>query len=109
MEISFRVSGSAPEPYEVTFLRTNESLAAFCTCAAGENGRYCKHRLAILEGHADAIVSDNHGDLTTIREWLVGTELAAAVLAFRQAEIVYDAAKAALDTAKRNLVKAMRG
>ena len=109
MEISFRVAGSAAEPYEVTFLRTNGKVAAFCTCPAGENGQYCKHRLAIMEGCAAAIVGQNQGDIETVRAWLVGTELETALSEFRQAESVYEAAKTALGTAKKDLAKKMRG
>lgn len=109
MEISFRVTGSAPEPYEVTFLRTNGQVAAFCTCSAGENGQHCKHRLAIMEGCTAAIVSQNQGDIETVRAWLVGTELETALSEFRQAESVYEAAKKALGTAKKDLAKKMRG
>jgi len=109
MEISFMVSGSAPEPYEVTFLRTNEKVAAFCTCPAGENGQYCKHRLEIMEGRVAAIVSQNQGEIGTVRAWLVGTELETALSEFRQAESIYEAAKTALGIAKKNLAKKMRG
>jgi uncharacterized Zn finger protein len=109
MEISFRVSGSAPDPYEVTFLRTKGQVAAFCTCPAGESGQYCKHRLAIMEGNAAAIVSQNHGDVETVRTWLVGTELETALSDFRQAESVYDSAKVALGIAKKDLAMKMRG
>lgn len=108
MEISFMVSGSAPDPYEVTFLRTNEKVTAFCTCPAGENGQYCKHRLAIMEGHASVMASQNQGDIGTVRAWLIGTELEAALFEFRQAESVYEAAKTALGIAKKNLGKKMR-
>ena len=109
MNISFRVTGSAPEPYEVTFMRNNGQVAAFCTCHAGENGQYCKHRVAILEGCVAAVVSQNQGDIETVRGWLVGTELERALSEFRQAESIYEAAKTALGTAKKDLAKKMRG
>ena len=49
--IDFLVQGSAFHPYEVKFLKRSEkNLSAYCTCPAGDNGQYCKHRFSILEG-----------------------------------------------------------
>jgi len=51
--VSFSVQGSAPEPYHVLFRRNGANLSAYCTCPAGENGMYCKHRIRILQGLAE--------------------------------------------------------
>jgi uncharacterized Zn finger protein len=58
-ETYFIVQGSADEPYKVTFRRKGNNLSAYCTCPAGENGQYCKHRFRILAGCDDGIVSEN--------------------------------------------------
>jgi uncharacterized Zn finger protein len=46
-EICFLVQGSAEEPYKVTFRKKGNNLSAYCTCPAGENGQYCKHRIEV--------------------------------------------------------------
>ena len=65
-EITFLVQGSAIDPYRVTFTKNKNNLNAFCTCPAGENGQYCKHRLAILGGDVSAITSKNELEVETV-------------------------------------------
>lgn len=43
-DICFLVQGSAEEPYKVTFKKNGSNLSAYCTCPAGENCQFCKHR-----------------------------------------------------------------
>lgn len=86
----FLVQGSEPEPYSVEFTKSGEytgrTITATCTCAAAENGMICKHRLNILGGKADNIVSENADDVTKLLAWLPGTRLAAALAKLRAAE-----------------------
>ena len=56
----FLVQGSQPEPYESVFYFDGHNMTATCTCAAGENGQYCKHRISILEGDDSKIVSSKN-------------------------------------------------
>ena len=64
--VSFLVQGSAPEPYHVLFRRNGANLSAYCTCPAGENGMHCKHRIRILQGLAEGIVSENVADVQKV-------------------------------------------
>lgn len=107
-EIEFLVQGSAPEPYRVTFIKDKNNLNAFCTCPAGDNGQYCKHRFAILAGVAKAITSKNKDQVATIRGWLPGTDLESALIELAEAERKYDVAKERLTTAKKKIAQAMR-
>jgi hypothetical protein len=107
-EIEFLVQGSAPEPYRVTFIKDKNNLNAFCTCPAGENGQYCKHRFAILAGDAKAITSKNIDQVATVRGWLPGTDLESALIEFGEAEHEYDTAKKRLTIAKKRIAQAMR-
>jgi uncharacterized Zn finger protein len=109
MEINFLVQGSAPEPYEVTFLNKEDDLLIFCTCPAGENGKHCKHRLALIEGDAGAIVSGNKDDLVTALAWLQDTAIQEACVEFRQAEQDVESAKKRFNAAKRKLANVMAG
>ena len=106
--IRFMVQGSAAEPYEVTFQKAGENLSAFCTCPAGENGQYCKHRFRILEGSMEGIVSGNTGQVPTVVAWLPGTDVAAAMAAVVAAEREFERAKQVVSRAKKNLAGAMR-
>lgn len=106
-ELSFLVKGSAADPYEVTFIKDGDSLTALCTCPAGQFGNFCKHRITILDGDGKAIVSDNANRVATIVEWLQGTDVAAALLEYRNLEQSGDGSKSVLAAAKKKLARAM--
>lgn len=106
-ELVFLVKGSSADPYEVTFIRDGTSLTAICTCPAGTYGNFCKHRIAILDGNAKSVVSDNADKVPTVVHWLSGTDVEAALSELREAEKVADPEKKALNDAKRKLARAM--
>lgn len=106
-ELTFLVQGSAAEPYEVIFIKDGDSLTAICSCPAGQNGNYCKHRISILDGDPSAIVSDNASEASKIRGWLPGTDVEAALTGLRQLEREADTDKKALAAAKKKLARAM--
>jgi hypothetical protein len=111
--IAFLVQGSSDEPYNVTFHKSEKSFSALCTCAAGENGQWCKHRLRILEGSPEGIVCDDDIELvlekiSTIAAWLPGTKISEAMVALAKAEHEFEQAKKIITAAKKNLSVAMR-
>ncbi len=108
-EIIFLVQGSSPEPYKVRFMKSDLFFAAFCTCPAGQKGMHCKHRINILTGSIDAIVSDNTKEVETIKKWLTGTPIEDTIKSLIFTENEYLSAKKALTKAKKNLSKALRG
>ena len=77
--ITFMVQGSAAEPYRVTFKKNDSNLSAYCTCPAGENGMYCKHRFRILSGETKGIVSGNENAVASAVTWLSGTDVEQAI------------------------------
>lgn len=106
-EITFLVRGSSPDPYELTFIKDGNSLTALCTCPAGTYGNFCKHRIAILDGDAAAVVSENADRVAIIKEWLIGTDVGSALQEMRDANWSAEEAKQALAAVKRKLAKAM--
>lgn len=108
-EVVFEVQGSAPEPYRVVFVRRSHgNLSAYCSCPAGQNGQYCKHRFAILEGTQKEFASSNAEDVKIVQSWLVGTDIEAALLKVRGLEKNAEQIKRELASAKSELAKAMR-
>ena len=106
-ELVFLVKGSSSSTYEVTFIKDEASLTALCTCPAGQFGNFCKHRVTILDGNFDAITSDNADRAPTVTEWLVGTDVEAALAALREAEKIKSTAKKDLAALKKTLARAM--
>lgn len=107
-KIIFFVQGSALEPYKVTFKKNGDNLSAYCTCPAGMNGQYCKHRFRILEGSTDGIVSNNSDDVTIVKSWLSGSDVETALLEVTEIEKAFLKAKKDLSIAKKKLARSMR-
>ncbi len=101
-EITFKVQGSAPQPYVVHFSKTGNNLTAHCTCPAGARGLYCKHRMRILEGTVEGIVSGNESAVPTIVSWLPGSDVETALNELLSAHDKLEAAKQKLATALMN-------
>ena len=108
-EICFLVKGSAEEPYGVTFRKSANNLSAYCTCPAGMNGQYCKHRIKILCGVTHGIVSGNEVKVQIVTSWLPGTDVEVALSAVLDAEKQYEKAKLELSSAKKRLARAFKG
>ena len=107
-EYRFLVQGSAADPYEVHFIQKDGSnLSAYCSCPAGSNGMYCKHRMNILAGLVDGIVSPNAQDVATVHSWLPGTDIERAMQEVVALEKEAEAIKKRLGSAKKSLAKAM--
>jgi hypothetical protein len=103
----FLVQGSASEPYKVTFKKSGNNLSAYCTCPAGENGMYCKHRFNILGGSTKGVVSSNLPDVQVVTSWLLGTDIEAAIKAVKVLEKEEERIKLELSAAKKVLARAM--
>jgi hypothetical protein len=107
-EFVFYVQGSAKEPYKVIFRKTDDNLSAYCTCPAGDNGQYCKHRFNILGGFTDGIVSGNEHGVGEVASWLDGTDVETALNNVMAADEQFEVAKRKLSEAKKLLAKAFR-
>lgn len=102
-EIRFIVQGSAEEPYRVTFRKKGNNLSAYCTCPAGVNGQYCKHRINILCGITQGIVSGNKANVQVVTSWLPGTDVEAALFAVIDAEKQCEKVKPIFNTYKKTM------
>ena len=82
--------GSTQDPHEVEPIGLSETnLSVCCTCPAGMNWRYCKHRFGIIEGSTKGTVGDNLDDVAVVKSWVPGTDI---YLAMQQVKaIVKDA------------------
>jgi hypothetical protein len=100
----FLVQGSAPEPYRVSFRRRDpKGISAYCTCPAGESGMSCKHRVRILRGVLEGVVSPNTSDVTVVAGWLPSSDVETALHTIDQLEKEADRIKRALSAAKQDL------
>lgn len=85
MQIQFLVQYPSEVSYQVTFIKEGKEFYTFCTCMAGQDGKSCQHRIAILEGSQEYIRSDNHDDVAIIQSWLPGTAIESALHDLKEA------------------------
>lgn len=70
-------------------------------------GQYCKHRIRILEGSEEGIVSKNGDVVKTVISWLSGTDVEKAIRDVRSGENRLELAKSELTTLKKKLARAL--
>ncbi len=106
MKLVYFVDGSRGDEYVVTITRSGSVVNALCTCAAGQNGSFCRHRVGILTGDMGGVIphDDNKDDLATL---LQGSALADALARYQDAEAAVDAAQAEFAKVKKALSRVM--
>jgi uncharacterized Zn finger protein len=108
-KISFLVQGSCAEPYKVIFYKgSDKNLYSTCTCDAGKNGQHCKHRISLILGDTENVVSNNISDIDIIASWLSESNIEDAMKRLNAAEEDLEKAKKKVSEAKKNLAHEMR-
>lgn len=105
--VEFLVEGSQGDRYTLVFEIKGANANAFCSCPAGLNGQFCKHRIGIMDGEVSHLLSGNTADIMRLKTLLGGTDLETAYSRFLEAEATYLSAKKELDAAKKVLARAM--
>ncbi|MHA7871905.1 MAG: hypothetical protein ACX939_06105 [Hyphococcus sp.] len=80
--LQFSVMGENDDIYEVAIERALENtanLTALCSCGDAQHGNFCSHRYEIFEGDISNLVSDNLKDVQTLRDWIKGSDIEAAM------------------------------
>jgi uncharacterized Zn finger protein len=111
LKLKFSVRGSKGDLYTVTATKKDGSddMQFKCSCLGGDNGRFCKHRMALLLGDITNLASNNIGDVETLREMISGTEIESCVSKVYHLQAQLDQITAQLRRAKDELAIATRG
>lgn len=108
--LSFKVESSRTgELYSLSAYQTKTGLRFSCTCAAGDNGSYCKHRVNLLMGDISGLKGRNVDDVEKLRVMFDGSPAIAIITDIAQLEGEAEALKAKLKTRKRDLAIALMG
>ena len=105
------LSSDGATVYHVTVGVSGGKVRASCTCRAGELGKLCKHKIGILSGRPDLLVSaDNETtrELNRFVTQIADTECAVLVTEFLEADAELKEQKQRLDRAKRNLERILK-
>jgi len=104
-------SKSSGNEYTVQVFATEDGPVITCDCPAGENGQYCKHRLALISGDESEVVEVVEADAPVgeIAKLFAGSRLEAAISAMYKQEAVVKKAQADLRAIKKTVANAMLG
>lgn len=101
-------SSSQLEPYEITTISDVRALSVHCTCPAGELGKYCKHKAAMVLGDAGALYGDDQSErFAEAQKLIVASPLPTLFAEIADAERKAVAAAAFAKKAKKHVAKAM--
>ena len=70
--LSFTVRGSTGNTYFVNAQKVGPEVRISCTCQAGQNGLWCKHRTALLDGVVSDLLSNNVSDVVSLSRMAAG-------------------------------------
>ena len=102
-------SSDGETTYVVQFILDAEKLSVFCTCSAGEFGKICKHKLALLNGDRSLLVDD--GDtlgFAEVQGWIKQSEWPTLLNLFNESEEKFKVAQAELAKIKKRVEAAMK-
>ena len=102
--LEFVVRGSKGNEYNILAERLGDHVAVFCTCDGARRGSICKHRVALLEGNAAAVLGGNQDQVALLPAMLAGTPSGQAWARYCEAERVYQTAQGEFESAKRAMV-----
>jgi hypothetical protein len=103
-KLTFKVQGSASEPYIVEFLNVKNIITAHCTCPAGEKGSYCKHRIRLMNGDTTDTVA-GHDQVATLIRWINGSTLEQSSIDVEESEANFKAQESQYKIALKEWMK----
>ncbi len=86
-ELKFVIRGSAGNSYTISSRKKTDRLLMSCTCMAGQNRIWCKHRASILNGEVSALLAGNVEDIKVLAAWANGSSVEPRDLNRRDAPI----------------------
>jgi uncharacterized Zn finger protein len=105
-----QVYGSEGDIYEVAFTVLSGKALASCTCKAGSNGQFCKHRLALLAGDMDRLVDKSKAsDVKDVLGWPEFSTILDQVSRLHEIEAQIDELEKAKSVLKKSVAKALGG
>ena len=68
-------SSDGPEPYSVDFIFKNDKMSIHCSCPAGKWGKFCKHKIQMLQENYDILSDEGQSNqLEEIADWIQKSE-----------------------------------
>lgn len=102
-------SSDGETTYVVQFIFEAKKLSVFCTCSAGEFGKICKHKLALLNGDRSLLVDDSDAlGFVEVQGWIKQSEWPTLLSLFNEGEEKFKIAQTELAKTKKKVEAAMK-
>jgi len=102
-------SSSRDEPYAVAVSSTESGLSIFCDCPAGEWGKYCKHKMAIVLADERILYDGEQKDnFTKVTEWIAESGYPRLVQELCESEKALELAKKNVKNQKEKIARLMK-
>ncbi|MEA3641060.1 MAG: hypothetical protein VBE63_14110 [Lamprobacter sp.] len=102
-------SSSRDEPYAVAVSSAESGLAIFCDCPAGEWGKYCKHKMAIVLADERILYDEEQRDnFSRVTKWISESGYPDLVQELRESEKALELAKKNVKNQKEKIARLMK-
>ena len=102
-------SSSRDEPYAVAVSSTESGLSIFCDCRAGEWGKYCKHKMAIVLADERILYDEEQKDnFIKVTKWISESGYPDLVQGLRKSEKALELAKKNVKNQKEKIARLMK-
>lgn len=102
-------SSSGDSYYEVKFHHEDGKLQVFCSCAAGEKGRFCKHKWQLLSGNSAMLHRpEQEEDLQQVVAWVENSDFKHLYDMVNELELEVEVLKKQIKSEKKNVERRMR-
>ncbi len=101
-------SKSSGTEYLIEVFPTDDGPVITCTCPAGENGQYCKHRFALIRGDEKELVQSSH-PVADLQAMVAGSRLEAAINEMLAQEKAVQREQSKLRSIKKAVARIMFG
>jgi len=109
MKISVKANSSSGDPYTVDFIHNNGLLSVFCNCAAGEWGKFCKHKWQLLSGNRAMLAyEDDVQKLQEVESWVKLSSISSLFDEVNDLERELEEKKTRLKKAKKEVERKMK-
>ena len=102
-------SSSSEATYLVSVGQDDQGIFVNCSCPAGVFGKLCKHKLEVLNAASGNAESDSDAACHDIHRLIENTDILRLLNRMNLADLDFQSAKRALESAKRDMEKSLNG
>ena len=105
---TYKIQGSASEPYSITISKIDNKMRCVCNCPAGTKKKHCKHWMSLFDGTKQDYIDLTDSEIEEIQSWIKGSDLEDAWNSFNEFKKKEIEFKEKLSELKKQIMKKMQ-